>query len=270
MACKTLRYLSGFMLLAVILISFYAGRAALFAVSVFFIIIAMIEYRNMFKNKGIYPHKLLPELLGAACAYTFIFIDDLNEQIIITPLMTAGIIMSFVFTIILNKKPYIETSLSSMAAFFLIFCGLYIIKLTYYFQGNIALCPVLIYFSAVLAGDFAASKIGPLYKEKKLASEISPDKTVLGAIAHLFFCSLAACCFVFFTGMNLFECIILGIIISIFAQAGDLAVSSFKRGLGIKHSSGFFYDYGGILDRMDAFIFSAPAAYYCLYFISAF
>jgi phosphatidate cytidylyltransferase len=55
--------------------------------------------------------------------------------------------------------------------------------------------------------------------------------------------------------------------ISIFAQIGDLTISSLKRDLGVKHSGSLFLEYGGVLDRMDAFIFSAPALYYILYLI---
>ena len=239
----------------------------LFGVSLFFIIIAMIEYRNMFKHKNIYPHKFLPELTGAICAYIFIFSKMSAEQIIIMPLIILGVILSFSITVILNKKPYLETSLSSIAAFLIIICGLYIIKMTYYFQENTSVFLILIYLSAVLAGDFTASKIGPLYKKIKLAPEISPNKTVLGAVAHVISICIICCLFSLFMNIYVWQCILLGIIISVFSQLGDLTVSTFKRDMGIKHSGGFFYNYGGILDRMDAFIFSAPLAYYFLYYV---
>ena len=57
---------------------------------------------------------------------------------------------------------------------------------------------------------------------------------------------------------------------SLCSQIGDLAISTIKRDLGLKHSGGFFLNYGGILDRVDAFIFSAPAAFYATIFISTY
>ena len=265
---KVLRYLLGFILFGIIIFSFYFNKMLLFGVSVFFIIIAMAEYRNMFKNKGIYPHKFIPELWGAICAYVFIFSSDSMRQIIIMPLIITGVILSFSITILLNKKPYIETSFSSLAAILMIICGLYIIKITYYFDSDVSTIPVLIYFSAVLFSDFMASRIGPLYTRIKLSPEISPNKTLLGSIAHVTASCLVCCLFTFYINIHLWQCILLGIILSVFSQLGDLTISMFKRNLGIKHSGSLFYDYGGILDRIDAFIFSAPATYYFLCLIS--
>ncbi len=265
---KFLRYAIGFVLLAAIIASFILNKVFLFCVSVFFIIIAMVEYRNMFKNMNIHPHKFLPELIGSISAYTFTFSSEAIEQSIIFPLIILGTILSFSITIVFNKKPYLETSLSTISAILMIMCGLYIIKLTYYFEDNTSALLVLIYFTAVLCADFTASKIGPLYKKIKLAPDISPNKTLLGAVIHVI-SSCITCCFLeFYINISLWQCILLGFFISVFAQLGDLTVSLFKRSLGLKHSGNFFYNYGGVLDRMDAFIFSAPAAYYFLYYIS--
>lgn len=122
---------------------------------------------------------------------------------------------------------------------------------------------ILTYFCAVLFGDFVASKIGPKFT-KKLAPEISPNKTIGGAIANLVIACLVCLSLKIFIDFSILKCILLGTTISVFSQLGDLTISSFKRDLGVKHSGTMFLDYGGILDRMDAFIFSAPAAYYCL------
>ena len=122
---------------------------------------------------------------------------------------------------------------------------------------------ILTYFCAVLLGDFVASKIGPKFT-KKLAPEISPNKTIGGAIANLITSCIVCLSLSVLMNYPILYSLILSAIISIFAQLGDLTISSIKRDLGIKHSGTMFLEYGGILDRMDAFIFSAPAAYYCL------
>ena len=266
---KYLRYALGFFLLAIIISAFYLSKSALFIVSIFFIIIALKEYREMFKEKNIYPHKVLPELIGIMCSYVFIFHENNDFHFFITPIILIGTILSFIVTVIRNKKPYIMTSLVSIMGFMLIFCGLYIIKLTYYFEENNAWYLILVYFSAVLSGDYSASIIGPKLPPIHIAPEISPNKTLAGCISNLIFTCGICLLLTKFLNFSIPAALGLGCVISVFAQFGDLTVSTFKRDLGIKHSGSFFYNYGGILDRMDAFIFSAPAAYYYLFMVNS-
>ncbi len=269
MNLKFIRYPLGFILFIIILASFYYSKIILFITSVFFIIIAMNEYRNMFKVKEIYPHKILPELTGILCAYIFTFYNNINFHYFITPILLMGIILTFALTVIKNKKPYLMTSFTTIAGFLLIFCGLYIIKLTYFFEENHSWYLILIYFFAVLSGDYSASIVGPKFKNKiYIAPEISPNKTLAGCISNLISTCLICLLLTKFLELNILSCLGLGITISIFSQFGDLTISTFKRDLGIKHSGNLFLEYGGILDRMDAFIFSAPAAYYYLFIIS--
>ncbi len=268
---KFIRYLFGILLLILTLLSFYYSKTAIFIMSVFFIILALYEYRKMFKDKGIFPHKYLPEIAGIFCAYIFIFYPDIDEHHIITPVIVAGVILSFILTIIRNSKPYILNSLSTIGAVVLTFCGLYVIKLTYYFEHLSSFYIIAVYFLAVLSGDYAASIAGSKCKNKKyIAAEISPDKTLQGVIANLIMSCLSCLLLTNPLNFSILKCICFGIVISVFSQFGDLAVSTIKRDLGIKHSGSLFCNYGGILDRMDAFIFSAPAAYYFLYAVTVF
>ncbi len=265
---KILRYLSGFIILAVIIASFYFSKIMLLIISALLIIAAMFEYRNMFKQKKIYPHVILPELIGIICASIFIFEPEISDHNFITPILITGIIFSFIITVITNKKPYILTSLSTISAFLFIICGLYIIKLTYYFEHISSFYLITVYFAAILCGDYAASKVGQFFKNIPLSYEISPDKTIAGSIANLIISCLICLLFNLLLNFSIMQCLISGIIISVFSQFGDLTVSTFKRDLGLKHSGSLFYDYGGILDRMDAFVFSAPAIYYYLFIIT--
>ncbi len=266
---KVIRYLFGILLLALTLLAFYYSKAALFIMSAFFILFALHEYRNMFKEKSIFPHKFIPEIAGIFCSYIFIFKPDISEHHIITPIIVAGVVFSFILTIIKNSKPYILTSLSTLGAIILTFCGLYVIKLTYYFSHLSSFYIISVYFLAVLSGDYAASILGKRCKNKKyMVPEISPDKTLQGATANLITSCISCLLLIKLLGFSPLKCIALGGVISIFSQFGDLAISTIKRELGLKHSGSLFCGYGGMLDRMDAFIFSAPAAYYFLYIIT--
>ena len=265
---KYLRYILGFFVFGMILCGFYLENSVLlFVISIFLIIAAIREYRNMYEQKEIYIHKFLPEGIGILFALIFCFPISEYSHNYITPITVIGIIMTFILTIIRNKKPYILTSIATILSFLLVFCGLYVIKITYQYSYNEHWYILLAYFTSILMGDYIASKIGPNYTIK-LAPEISPNKTVGGAIANLITSCLICVSLKFFIDFSIVKCLFLGTIISIFAQFGDLAISSLKRDLNIKHSGSFFMEYGGLLDRMDSFIFSAPATYYCLILFS--
>ena len=261
---KYLRYLSGFILLGLIFCSFYFEELILmFIISVLLIILSINEYRKMFEQKEIYIHKFLPEIVSIFFAFIFCFPVSEYSHNYITPVTVLGIIMTFIVTIAKNKKPYILTSIATIMAFLLVFCGLYVIKITYQFNHNQSVYIVFAYFIAVLMGDFIASIVGPKFI-KKLAPEISPNKTIGGAVSSLISACLVCLSLKFFINFPILKCLFFGFVVSVFAQFGDLAISSLKRDLGIKHSGTMFLEYGGILDRMDAFIFSAPIAYYFL------
>lgn len=235
----------------------------MFILSVFLIIISIKEFRIMFNKKEIYLHKFLPEIISILMAFIFCDTTHKNLHNFVTPIIVLGIILSFGLTIIKNKKPYIMTSLITILSFLFVFLGLYVIKIDYQFGYENYWPIIYIYFSAVLLGDFLASKIGPKFK-KKLAPEISPNKTIGGAIVNLISTCIVCMSLNFFISFSILKCILLGITISTFAQFGDLTISSIKRDMELKHSGTIFLEYGGILDRLDAFIFSAPATYYFL------
>ncbi|MCD7780181.1 MAG: phosphatidate cytidylyltransferase [Candidatus Gastranaerophilales bacterium] len=263
MSVKIIRYLSGFIILFAILAAIAVSPLALFLLSIVFIIFSLKEYRDMFSVKDIYIHKCIPEVIGCICAYLFI----MNYHIFVTPVLVLGIFLSFFITVIRNKKPYTITTFSTIMGFMFIFCTLYIVKLFYFYSEN-SFALILIYFAIVLIGDYSASRIGPLFKNKLLSPEISPNKTVAGSIANLFFSCMISLLLIKFFHFSFINAVLFGICTSFFAQIGDLSISLIKRDLGIKHSGNLFFNYGGILDRVDAFIFSAPAAYYCLYIAS--
>ena len=112
-----------------------------------------------------------------------------------------------------------------------------------------------------------ASIVGPKIKPTYIAPEISPNKTLAGSLANLTITCIICLFYHKFIDMPILYCIFAGFIISISSQFGDLTISTIKRDLGIKHSSNLFFEYGGLLDRMDSFLFSAPIFYYFLCFL---
>jgi phosphatidate cytidylyltransferase len=118
----------------------------------------------------------------------------------------------------------------------------------------------------VWAGDIIALFSGTLFGRHKLYPKISPNKTyegLLGAIVGsviigLLFASL------FLPDFNKGLCILVTIGMGILGQLGDFIESMLKRSAQVKDSGSLFPGHGGVLDRIDSFLFSAPFLYYLL------
>ena len=71
----------------------------------------------------------------------------------------------------------------------------------------------------------------------------------------------------FIPNLSLLDVIGLGLVLGVLGQLGDLVESLFKRGAGVKDSSDLLPAHGGILDKVDSLIFTAPAFYYYLVWV---
>ncbi|HEV8070346.1 MAG TPA: phosphatidate cytidylyltransferase [Planctomycetaceae bacterium] len=112
---------------------------------------------------------------------------------------------------------------------------------------------------AVELNDVAAFTFGKLFGRHPLRSNISPKKTWEGALGALAV-SLALPWLLYFTFPHLEprDLILIGLIVGIGGQLGDLAISVIKRDLGIKDMGAAIPGHGGILDRIDSLIYVAP------------
>ena len=139
--------------------------------------------------------------------------------------------------------------------------------------------PTLLVFLmlVVWTGDIAALYIGKAFGRRKLAPELSPNKTQEGALASLIgsiviAAALAGVCelvgrrgsTVLHISEPLWQTLLLAALVNIAAQVGDLLESALKRGVGVKDSGAMLPGHGGILDRIDALLVAAPVLWYLL------
>jgi phosphatidate cytidylyltransferase len=120
--------------------------------------------------------------------------------------------------------------------------------------------PILFVLCVVWASDIGAYTVGRLVGGPKLAPAISPGKTRSGAVGGL----LAAVCVGFaaawLDGGRYGIATAVAAVLGVAAQAGDLFESWIKRRVGVKDSGHLIPGHGGLLDRLDAVLFAAPAA----------
>jgi phosphatidate cytidylyltransferase len=121
----------------------------------------------------------------------------------------------------------------------------------------------------IWAQDSVAWAVGIPFGRRRMAAQISPKKSWEGAAAGLAAAVLAALLLreVFLRPVfSRPEAAALGAVLGVLAQMSDLAESLVKRCFGVKDSSDLLPGHGGVFDRFDSFLFSAPFLYYYLVF----
>lgn len=124
-------------------------------------------------------------------------------------------------------------------------------------------------FLITWAADTGAYYIGMTLGRHKLAPAISPNKTVEGLAGGLIAALLAALLARawFLPSLTAADCVAVAGLLTIAGLLGDLAESAMKRGAGVKDSGNLIPGHGGMLDRLDSLLFTAPSFYYYVAFM---
>jgi phosphatidate cytidylyltransferase len=127
----------------------------------------------------------------------------------------------------------------------------------------VGLAIVLLAFGCIWAADIGAYTMGKAIGRTQL-SQISPKKTVEGALCGLVASAAVAELGAWSLGWPVWPLsgLLLGVLIGIASAIGDLTESLIKRDAGVKDSSQLIPGHGGILDRTDSYVFTAPLVYY--------
>lgn len=144
----------------------------------------------------------------------------------------------------------------------------YAITLRYTPDGVLGLWYLVLPILATVASDVGAYTIGSLFGKRKLAPQISPNKTLEGAWGGLALAVVTVTLTAyaletyFHLRVDLYDGILFSVLVASSAQLGDLFESLFKRWAGVKDSGHFMPGHGGMLDRIDSALFAIPMAYY--------
>lgn len=230
-------------------------------------LIAMHEYCKAFKNTNIRPISWI----GYISCLSIIFYGNallpMNTKIMCLKIfLPIAVIGTFAYIILTNLK---RTIVDIAVTFF----GILYIPVLFIFLKIILTMPGkgIIYFVYVIiaafVSDTAAYFIGSKFGKTKLCPDISPKKSVEGAIAGIVAVVIAFGIYTLIinTYFNINLPIILmlfaGIITSIAGQFGDLSASAIKRYCKVKDFGKLIPGHGGVLDRFDSILFVAPIIY---------
>jgi len=120
---------------------------------------------------------------------------------------------------------------------------------------------LLVLVLTVWSFDTFAYVSGRTFKRGRFLAHISPTKTWSGVIGGTIAAMIVATVLTWATGQSPIGGALLGLLIAVTAQAGDVAESMLKRAAGEKDSGTLIPGHGGILDRTDSFLFAAPALF---------
>ena len=126
-------------------------------------------------------------------------------------------------------------------------------------------------FIAIWSSDSGAYFTGRFLGRHKLAPHVSPHKTIEGAVGGVVTTVVALFLVnLYFQLCAVEEIIVLGIVLSVIGQIGDLVESMFKRFVDVKDSGNVLPGHGGVLDRFDSLILAAPFLYYTIVVLTFF
>jgi phosphatidate cytidylyltransferase len=127
-------------------------------------------------------------------------------------------------------------------------------------HGDGLLIDVLV---ATFIGDTVAYAAGRMWGQRPLAPDISPNKTVEGLVWGAAGAIFAFwCAGLYQDWLSGIDALFLGVLVAVSAPVGDLFESVVKRDLEVKDTGRFFGVHGGVLDRLDAVLFTVPLTFY--------
>ena len=251
------RTLAALALVPLLLILIYGGMP-LYITEFVIVIMGLNEFYKAFKLKDI--HSI--EYIGYIFA-TYIFLKNIFMfPIEYTLLFSFALFLIGSILMIYRRCNIIEFAITCLGIIYVsVFLDHIILTVDNFELGKIY---VWLIFILAFMTDTCAYFSGYFFGKHKLIPQVSPKKTIEGSIGGILGSTVSCVVFGYLFDLNLVHMIIIGSVGSIVAQVGDLFASSIKRYIEIKDYGKLIPGHGGILDRFDSVIFTAPFVYYAL------
>jgi len=273
------RVLSAAILLPLIIVLVWWSLWSVAAAVVIATVIGLIELYAAFRQGGYHPRTAI----GIGCALAVVLgmaLQSLTSFDFLLPIVTGAIIMSLVAELVYRNQP------GSLPSWGLTFAGaLYLSWLFGHFIllrsldapplhdsifTRFGMQPGVAWIYCICAitwiQDTAAYFVGRRFGRHKLAPVLSPKKTWEGAVGGMVGSVLTGLVCVMLLGLpiTLLQGALLGLVGGTVGPLGDLSESLIKRQVGLKDAGNLIPGHGGILDRADSLLFTAPILYYLI------
>ena len=255
--------LLGWLIIApVTLVAMLLGREVMI---IFLGIVSILAIKEFARATGLYRDWMMMSVvyLGlAACTITAL----VEDPFLLYPgwvglflALPVYVIAAILIVPVLRNRFENQLQAIALAITGFVYIGWMFGHLMYLANSSNAYGYLLFLLTAVSLADIAAFVVGRSLGRRPLRSRISPNKTLegwLGALAVSM--ALPWALWFSFPGFSVPEMLLTGLIVGIGGHLGDLSISVIKRDLGIKDMGCLVPGHGGVLDRIDSLIFTAP------------
>lgn len=262
------RLASGVVLVAIAILNMSMGGWPL---ALLLLLISMVAYRELTKALGCANRDKKPNglewigLIGVAGYYAAIYF---SRDMALTRMCIVGVFMGLMFLYVITFPKFQAGQVA--AAFFSFVYGPVMLSFIYLTR----MCPEGIYMVWLIlisswGCDTCAYAVGKLFGRKKIFPVLSPNKSLEGCIGGVLGAGLIGGLYAFFFVEKVFpEQSVLWIVVficavgAVMSMVGDLAASAIKRNHNIKDYGHLIPGHGGIMDRFDSVIVTAPMIYF--------
>ena len=261
------RLVSGAALLIAAVFAFYIGNFPLIILSALISVIGLFEF---YRALGLEKKNIVYLGYIYSIIYYCLIYFKLNQYIFFSVIAFLMVIFAiYVFTFPKYKTE--EISLIFMGVMYIPILFSYVYNTRTYEDGKYLVWLILI---SSWGSDTCAYVAGSLFGKHKIAPVLSPKKSVEGSIGGVMGAALIGGIVGFILSGHFkstispaFTCAVSCGIGSIISQVGDALASAIKRNHNIKDYGNLIPGHGGILDRFDSMIFTAPAIFFAIYFL---
>ncbi|HIT91147.1 MAG TPA: phosphatidate cytidylyltransferase [Candidatus Merdenecus merdavium] len=260
------RLLSGILLIVIALATIISGGAILFATT---FIISLIGLREFYKVMNVDESKGMTSLALAGYGGTigiYLLIYFGLEEHLLEAAIGILVVMMFVYVFTFPKYQSIQVMSAYFGVFYVAVMLSYIYRTRMLTDGAFL---VWLIFICSWGCDTCAYCVGMLIGKHKMAPKLSPKKSVEGAIGGIVgaaiiggIYALVVTKYLTTTRNTIIIFMVISAIGAMISQVGDLAASAIKRNHNIKDYGTLIPGHGGILDRFDSVIFTAPIIYF--------
>ena len=263
------RTITAFTYALVLLFSLFYNQYLFFSIGFICSLILVFEFIKLVSD---YNHKFLSSDSGKSYLILYLTFPLYLSLFILSkyPEFQIGFLIIIVITNILLGFSLLKKKLFSFSILKNRFLGhFYLVgSLVIFFSmsnvsGTYNPLIVFCFLSLIWISDSAAYVFGVSFGKRPLLKSVSPKKSVEGFVGGIIFSIILAIIFNFYlnTNFSLIQWLIIGVLTSILGTLGDLVQSQFKREAGVKDSGKWLPGHGGLYDRMDSIIFTAPFIY---------
>lgn len=236
------------------------------------IFIGMWEFYRMLETKGIQPYKIIGITCGLVLTWYVFFRNGMYANLFLTVAVVA--LMCLEITRKESRMAVYHIASTVLGVIYVAFLGSHLILLREYpisanMDYSLGSSFVFLAFIVTWAGDTGAYVVGSVVGKRPLIPRISEKKTREGSLGGLLFSIAGALIAMqtFAPYLALWHAVVLGLLAGVLGQLGDLFESLIKRDVEIKDASAMIPGHGGILDRFDSLLFTAPFIYYFVRFV---